>query len=449
MGKYTFTKGKDIKLKGAVSDDVIKVPSPKLVAVQPPDFRGLKPRLAVQEGDAVKKGSPLLTDKEVDGLCVVSPVSGKVKAINRGHKRALLSVVVENDGKDTAEGFKSYKADQISKIKRDELIQELLAAGLWPMIRQRPFSKIASPAGQPKSIFVHAINTEPLAADVAKVLEGKEKLFQAGIDALTVLTSGKVHICAKEGVQLDVLTGAKGAECHQFSGPHPTGNVSTLIQAVDPINKGDIVWYVEAQDVARIGQFLLDGAYPQEVMVALTGEGCDKNAYARTVQGASLKELLPQTKFEGKRCLTGSVLNGRDIGADGFVGFYDAQVSVIPEGGRRELLGWLMPGAKKYTLSHTYLSAFLPEDTVSLDTDENGGHRAIVLNDTYDKYTTLDIVTFFLLKAVIAGDIDEAERLGILECDPEDFALGTFACPSKVNVGAIIRRGLDVIEKEG
>ncbi|MBZ0166836.1 MAG: NADH:ubiquinone reductase (Na(+)-transporting) subunit A, partial [Candidatus Omnitrophica bacterium] len=199
----------------------------------------------------------------------------------------------------------------------------------------------------------------------------------------------------------------------------------------------------------RIGQLILDGVYPNQVIVALTGEGCEKNVHARTVQGAAIKDLLPKTDFQGQRCLTGSVFNGRDIGADGFIGFYDTQISVIPEGGRRELLGWLMPGAKKYTLSHTYLSAFLPEQVSSLDTDENGGHRAIVLNDIYDKYTTLDVVTYFLLKAVIAGDVDEAERLGILECDAEDFALCSFACPSKTNVGAIIRRGLDVIEKEG
>lgn len=449
MGSYTFTKGKDIKLKGAAGDEVSDVLSPRIVAIQPPDFRGLKPRLAVAEGDSVKMGTPVITDKEIDGLCLVSPVSGKVKAINRGLKRALLSVVIENDGKNTAESFPSHAPDKLAKLKKAETIQALLKAGLWPAFRQRPFSKIASPKDEPKSIFVHAVNTEPLAADMAKILDGKEKFFQAGLDVLTGLTAGKVHVCAKSGAKPEILTNAKGVECHTFSGPHPAGNVSTLIQAVDPINKGDIVWYVEAQEVARIGRFFLEGTYPQQVVVALTGEGCAKTGYARTVQGAAIKELLPGTQFEGKRCITGSVLAGREIGADGFIGFYDTQISVVPEGGHRELLGWLMPGAKKYTLSHTYLSAFLPEQEASLDTDENGGHRAIVLNDTYDKYINLDIVTYFLLKAVIAGDIDEAERLGILECDAEDFALCSFACPSKVNVGAIIRRGLDVIEKEG
>lgn len=449
MGTYKFNKGKDIKLKGAVSDEVVDVLSPKTVAIQPPDFRGLKPRLAVKEGDSVKVGTPILTDKEIDGLCLVSPVSGKVKSINRGLKRALLSVVIENDGKNTSEDFKAVKSDQIAKMKREDIIQALMKAGLWPAVRQRPFSKIALPDNEPKSIFVHAINTDPLAANTDKVLAGKERAFQSGLDVLARLTSGKVHVCAKSDTQMDILKNAKGSESHSFSGPHPTGNVSTVIQAVDPLNKGEIIWYVEAQEVARIGQFFTEGAYPQQIVVALTGDGCAKNVYAKTIQGTAIKELLSGTTFDGKRCITGSVLSGREIDADGSVGFYDTQITVIPEGGRRELLGWLAPGFKKYTLSHTFASAFTPEQDVSLDTDENGGHRAIVLNDLYDKYTALDIVTYFLLKAVIAGDIDEAERLGILECDAEDFALSSFACPSKVNVGAIIRRGLDVIEKEG
>lgn len=449
MASFNIITGKDIKLRGAARKEYIDVLSPKTVAIQPPDFRGLKPRVLVKEGDSVKRGSVIMEDKAIDGLKLLSPVAGKVKAVNRGAKRALMSVVVENNKSTDAENFKKYDASGISGLKRDEIIQNLLAGGLWPCVRQRPFAKVASPSDMPKVIFVRATNTDPLAADADFILNDQEQDFQNGLDIISKLTDGKTHVCVKNTANSAALTSAKGVEVHLFSGPHPAGNIGTLIHKVDPINKGDIVWYIEAQDVIRIAQLFSTGQYPNRCVVALTGEGVKDNVYAFAITGTSFKDLLSGSKLDGNRCITGSVLSGRDVGQEGFLGFYDSQITVIPEGGTREILGWLVPGFKKYTLSHTYASAFLPEKEVSLDTDENGGHRAIVLNHVYDSYVALDVVTFFLLKAIIAEDIDEAERLGILECDEEDFALCTFACPSKTDVGAIIRRGLDIIEKEG
>jgi len=263
------------------------------------------------------------------------------------------------------------------------------------------------------------------------------------------LTDGEVHVCTAADVKSKALMGSQNVKYHRFSGPHPSGNVSTHIQNIDPIKKGDVIWYIEAQDVLRVADLFQKGEYPTERIVALTGEGVQKRVYAKTIVGTSLNSLLEGSRLESMRCLTGSILTGREVTANGFLGFYDSQITVIPEGGQRKLLGWLMPGFNYYTFSHTFASAFFPKKEYSLDTDENGAGRAIVLNHIYDSVVSLDVLTYFLIKAIIAGDIEEAEKLGILECDEEDFALCTFACPSKIDVGGIIREGLEIIEKEG
>lgn len=450
MKLHSIVKGKDLKIKGKPQKDIIDVSLPNQLAILPPNFRGFKPRLAVKVDDQVKVGSPVLTDKARPEIQIVSPASGKVVAINRGEKRALLEVVIETDGNQTAETGKSYSSEKLESIGKEEVISRLMEGGLWPALRQRPFSKIADPSATPKSIFVRAINTDPLAIDIDAILEGKEADFQAGLDVLSNLTEGNVYLCTARNAKSKALTESKNAEIHKFSGPHPAGNVSTHIHAIDPINKGDIVWYVEAWDVVNIGRLFLSGQYSTEKYVAVTGECAENKYYAKTHQGAPLSTLLKGSDLQGARCISGSVLTGTDVGKDGYVGFYDTQITAIPEGGKRELLGWMTPGANKYTFSRTFLAAFSGGDEeFSLDTDKNGSDRAIVLNHLYDDLVPLDIMVYFLLKSILSGNIDESEQLGILECDEEDFALCSFACPSKTNVGEIIRHGLDVIEKEG
>lgn len=449
MATFQIRKGRNIKLKGAAKKEIINISSPTQVAIQPPDFKGLKPRLTVKVDDTVKVGSPIITDKSIENLKLVSPVSGKVVAVNRGEKRTLLEIVIESDGNQEAEVFDSYSKDKIKGLNRETVTKNLLNGGLWATIRQRPFNKIANPNDTPKSIFVHAMSTEPLALEIDAILENKEKEFQVGLDIIGKLTEGDVHVCIDDRSQSKALTDSKNVQIHGFTGPHPTGNVGTHIHYVDPINKGEVVWYIEAQDVLRVAQLFLNGAYPTEKIVAITGEGAKNRVYAKTVEGAPLSALLQGSDLSQMRCITGSVLSGRDVGPNGFVGFYDHQISIIPTGGERKFLGWLGPGFNKFTFSHTYASSFLPQGEVSLDTDKNGSDRAIVLNHVYDSLNALDVVTYFLLKAIIAGDIEEAEKLGILECDEEDFALCTFACPSKTDVGGIIQAGLDVIEQEG
>jgi Na+-transporting NADH:ubiquinone oxidoreductase subunit A len=403
----------------------------------------------VKDGQAVKVGTPLFQDKKNPAIVVVSPASGTVAAVRRGEKRRLLDIVIETDGRQEAVTFPPVRLEILASLSREDIISRLLAGGLWPCFRQRPFSKIARPQDEPKSIFVQAMNTEPLALDVGVILEGKEKDFQTGLHVLRKLTAGDVHLCYREGETVKALTEAKDVRRHTFAGPHPAGNVSTHIYHIDPIRRGSVVWYLRAEDVLRVAAIFTQGTFDPHRFVAVTGEGAKKRIYQKTIIGAPLKFLLGGQAVEGMRYISGSILTGTDVGAQGYLCFYDSQITVIPEGGKREFLGWLFPGANKYTFTRTFISVLKNRWEASLDTDEHGGHRAIVLNDVYDKYVPLDIPVYFLLKAVMVGDVEEAERLGILECDEEDFALCTFACPSKVDVGGVIRQGLELIEREG
>jgi Na+-transporting NADH:ubiquinone oxidoreductase subunit A len=368
--------------------------------------------------------------------------------VKRGERRVLLAIVIETDGRQDKESI-VQKPIPVDKLDRDTVKDLLLKGGLWNTIRQRPFNKIAHTNQSPKSIFIRALNTDPLAPDMDFVLDRYKDEFQTGLDAVRHLTDGDTHLCFSTKSKSPTLLEAKNVVIQKFEGPHPTGNVSTLIHYIDPIQKGDVVWYLEAQDVVRIGQFLMAGTYPYERIVATAGEGVKDPRYFKTILGVPANHLIKDV-VGINRWISGSVLSGTDIGESGHLGHYDSLITLIPEGGNRELIGWLMPGFNKFTFSNTFVSAFKgSQNDVSLDTDEHGGHRAIVINDVYDRYNTLDILTYFLIKAVVSNDVEESERLGILECDREDFALATFACPSKVDVGAIIDKGLNVIELEG
>lgn len=449
MSRFHIRQGKDLRIKGAAMKEIRELPIPAKVAVQPADLRGLKLRPLVKENDLVKVGTPLLEDKFHPEIKIVSPASGRITSLLRGEKRLLLQIIIETDAKQEPLGFHKSIPDELSRLPRQTTIDQLLLGGLWPAIRQRPFSKVANPQDRPKAIFIHAMNTEPLALDVDFLLTDKQFEFQAGLDIMKTLTAGAVHLCFAAPAQSKALTEAKRVESHQFSGPHPAGNVSTHIHYVDPIKKGDIVWYLEAQDVLRVADLFLKGIHSPVRYAALTGSGLEKRNYVKTISGASIASLLPGHLKETMRYISGSILTGKNAGLNGFLGFYDSQITVIPEGGTRRFLGWLAPGFNRYSFSKTFVSSFLPEKETALDTDKQGSDRAIVLNHIYDQYVPLEILTFFLLRAVIAGDIEEAEKLGILECDEEDFALCSFACPSKTDVGGIIREGLDLIEKEG
>ena len=452
MNIIRINKGRDIPLAGEAEHKNVSLPLPQMAAVQPADFYGLRLKPVVKPGDIVKVGSPLLADKDDPRIKIVSPLSGAVAAISRGEKRALLAVTVRGDGKQASLTFPKSPAAEIKNLAADNVIERMLAAGVWPCLRQRPFAKIASPGTRPKSIFVQAHMTDPLSPDLDFLLEGQETRFQQGLDILQKLTSGKIFVCCSTAPRSRALREAKGVDVVGFSGPHPAGNVSTFIHFLDPIQKGDLVWYLSGEDVLRLADLILEGRFNPQRTVAVTGKGAPARLYCQTVLGAPIRHLLAGTPADASRCISGSVLRGTDVGPDGYVCFYDQQVTVLPRGGQREFLGWIHPGWNKYSFSRTFLSSLQKRGAgtpVSLDTDLHGGLRTIVLNHLYDDYVALDILPYFLVRAVVSGDIEEAERLGILECVEEDFALCTFACPSKFDVGGVIRKGLHLIEQEG
>lgn len=450
MNRYYIRKGKDLKILGVARPECVVLPLPKTIAIYPLEFKGLKPRVVVKPDEAVKVGDLLIEDKNGTGICVTSPVSGKVIAVNRGERRVLVNVVIQTDGKQEQVSLKTVSETS----SREECVNALLKSGLWPALRQRPFSKISVPTEVPKSIFIKALHTDPLSLDLGSVLDGQEVVLQAGLDLVRKLTDGDVHLCYGSEAESSVLKEAQNVKHQIFSGPHPAGNVSTFLHNVDPINKGEIIWYMDVQDVLRYGVFALEGRYSADRVVAVTGEGVSKGhrQYVRTIIGAPIQECVQgEVLQKDHRYLSGSLLSGFDAGYNGFVRFYDSQIHVLPDFPQRKLLRFFRPGFNEYTFSHTYAGTFLGKNRqeTSLDTSVNGSNRAIVVNDVFDKYVPLDIYTFFLLKAIMVREWDEAEKLGLLECDPEDFALAAFACPSKTDVMGLIAQGLDSIEREG
>ncbi len=443
-------KGLDINLKGKAKEIYAKAQMPELFSVRPDDFHGIKPKTVVKEGDQVKVGSVLFYDKTNPDLKVVSPVSGEVIAVNRGERRKVLDIRVKSDGQFASENFEKGKPSSMSK---EQVKEALLNAGFFAFIKQRPYDVIANPNDAPKAIFISGFDTAPLAPNYDFIMVGRDEEFQLGVDALAKISGAKVHI----GINVDnaskLFKKAKGSyvELHEFEGPHPAGNVGVQIHHVDPINKGDIVWTVNAQDVAMIGKAFLTGAIDFSRSIALAGS-CVKNpAYCKMVYGASIANIV-ENNIEGDnvRYISGNPLTGMQIPADGFLGAFDSQVTVIPEGDKNdEFLGWIMPRFKKFSVNRSYFSWLLGgSKEYDIDTNINGGQRAFIMSGEYDKVFPMDIYPEFLLKAIIAQDIDKMEQLGIYEVAPEDFALCEFVCTSKIETQRIVREGLDFLRKE-
>jgi Na+-transporting NADH:ubiquinone oxidoreductase subunit A len=441
-----FRKGLNIKLKGSAEKVLSTAPASSTYAVKPADFKGLTPRLCVKQGDEVKAGTPVFFDKYKPDIQFVSPVSGTVEAINRGERRKLLEVVVKPDTKNVQE---KYKITEELLNSREQIIELMLKAGYWPFIIQRPYGIIANPADKPKSIFVSGIDTAPLAVDMAFLFLGQEKYFQKGIDILAKLTEGKVHLGLDTDDSASKLNKITNAEITLFTGKHPAGNVGIQIHHLDPLSKGDIVWTVDAQHVAALGRFFTTGIYSAEKIIALCGSKVKRPQYYKIITGASLsalENLIDHSK--NTRYISGNVLTGTNIGKDGYVGFYDNRISVIPEGDDYEFLGWAMPRFKKFSASKSYFSWLTPNKLYDSDTNLNGGERAFVITNQYEKVLPMDIYPVYLLKAILAEDIDKMEQLGIYEVIEDDLALCEFVCTSKIEVQAILRKGINLMIKE-
>ena len=441
-------RGLDIKLVGLVENKIDTLKT-RRYAVKPTDFVALRyPKLLVDEGDEVQTGTVLCYDKYRQKIKFTSPVSGKITGIKRGPKRILEEIQIESDEKDTSVDFGAANPADLS---RDEIIQKMLDSGIWPMLRQRPYSVIANPEDKPKAIFISGFNSAPLAPDMNFVVEGKEKEFQAGLDALSKLTDGKIHLSLRAGDNPSrVFTEAKNVERHYFKGPHPAGNVGIQIHHIDPINKGDLVWYTYPQQIITIGRLFLEGKYNPEKIIALTGSEVRDRKYFKLKMGASIENMVKDNVTDGQlRYISGNVLTGTKVRREGYLSFYHDQVTVIPEGNYYEFFGWAKPGLNKFSVSPSFLSWwFKPNKRFRLDTNMHGGERAYVISGEYDKVIPMDILPVQLVKAIMIEDIDLMENLGIYEVDEEDFALAEVICTSKIEVQSVIRKGLNQMRAE-
>ncbi len=445
MGKtIRVRKGLDIKIKGPAEKKIHDTTIANIFALKPEDFPGLTPKLLLKEGAKVKVGTEIFYSKANESIRFVSPVSGTLKEIVRGAKRKILAITIEADTEMTYESF-----DTSGDVK-----EVLLKSGLWPLIKQRPLDKIANPNEEPKAIFISGFDSHPLAPDYEFLLRGKEKELQKGIEALKTLTKGKVNVTVEHAnASAGVFAKVRGAEIHSITGKHPIGNVGTQIHHIDPINKGETVWTVNALDVARIGKFFEEGKLDFSKTIAVTGSEVARPAYYNVQSCANVSNVLDgNIESHNSRVISGNVLTGKTIDRkDGYLGFYDNQITIIPEGDEHKFFltkGWLSLGLNKLSANRVYPSSLFKNKVFDVDTNTNGEERAFVISGEYDKVFPWDIMPVQLLKSILTNDIDGMENLGIYEVAPEDFALCEFVCSAKINSQKIVREGLGVIEKE-
>ena len=440
-------KGLDINLKGKASDVMLNARPSATYALVPDSYNGIMPKVVAKVGDKVKAGSTLMIDKNRPEIKFASPVSGEVTAVNRGAKRKVLSVVVKPDAQMV---YEEFGKKTVSSMKADEVKAFILDAGLWPLIKQRPYDIVANPASQPRDIFVSAFYSAPLAPNFDFILKGQEADFQTGLDALAKLTAGKVYVGVRRG---SIAAKANGVEIVEVEGPHPAANVGVQINQVKPINKGEVVWTVNPDDVIVIGRLFNKGIVDLTRLVVLTGSETTERGYIKTIAGCTIESLVAGKLLEGNehlRVISGNVLTGTKVGKEDYLRAYDNQITVIPEGDDNdEFFGWAVPGFNKYSTSHSYLTWLIGRNKeYVLDARIKGGRRAMIMSNEYDKVFPMDIMPEYLIKAILAFDIDKMENLGIYEVAPEDFALCEFVDTSKLELQKIVRDGLNQLYKE-
>lgn len=436
-------KGLDIRLKGRAETVYGQAAEPELYAIKPTDFWGLKPKMAVKEGDNVQAGDVLFFDKQRPEIKFVSPVAGQVSAIVRGERRAILAVVVKASAAPAP--VEVGKLD-VASASRKQIIEKLLATGAWTYFRQRPYNVIADPDVKGKAIFISTFDTAPLAPDYDHIIRGNEQAFQAGVSALARIAP--VFIGARSTGASKAFTEAKDAKVTLFAGKHPAGCVGVQINNVSPINAGEKVLTIQPQEVVAIGKIFADGKLDFSRVIVLDGSQVAKPAYYRTTLGAQLTTILANANLQGSRVISGNVLTGTKVQADGFLGYYDSQVTVIPEGDKPEFFGWITPGLNKFSASRTFFSWLTPSKEYDLDTNTHGEPRAIVVSGEMENVFPMDIYPEHLIKAILAKDIDKMIDLGILEVVEEDMALCEFVSTSKVPVQRILRNGLNLMIQE-
>lgn len=446
---FRIRKGLDLPISGVPEQHVTTGASIHHVAIVGDDYVGMRPAMLVQEGDRVIKGQALFEDKKNPGVMFTAPASGTVVAIHRGERRVLQSVVIQIEGDEKRE-FARFDAADLATLSHDVVQTQLLESGLWTALRTRPYSKTPVPGTVPAAIFVTAIDTNPLSADPQPLILAERKAFDAGLTVLTRLTPGKVHVCQASGGKLGGHPQGQVA-FNEFAGPHPAGLVGTHIHFLEPVSLTKQVWHLNYQDVIAIGKLFTTGELCAERIIAIGGPQATQPRLVRTLLGADLTALLAGETKEGEnRIISGSVLSGRHAtGPMAWLGRFHLQVSVVLEGRDKELFGWVLPGAEKYSVTRTTLGHFLRRKLFNFSTSTNGGERAMVPIGNYERVMPLDILPTVLLRDLLAGDTDGAQALGCLELDEEDLALCTYVCPGKYEYGPVLREVLTRIEQEG
>lgn len=444
---FNITKGLDLPISGAPNQVIEDAVAVKTVAVIGPDYHGMKPTMLVAEGDKVKKGQVIFTDKKTEGVKYTAPAAGVIAAINRGERRVLQSVVIKLEGSD-AEMFATYSGSELKSLDRNKVVENLVDSGLWTALRTRPYSKVPEVASVPSSIFVTAMDTNPLAASPEIVLAGNTEAFADGLAVLSRLTNGKVFLCKAAGAKIPTTS---NAVVEEFSGVHPAGLAGTHIHFLDPVSDKKTVWSINYQDVVAIGKLFITGELSVDRVISIAGPQVKKPRLVRTQLGASLDDLLKNELAPGdNRVISGSVLSGRNVsGPYAFLGRYHNQVSVILEGREREMMHYLRAGAKKHSVLNVFLSKLTGKTSFDMTSTTNGSDRTMLPLGHFERLMPLDILPTQLLRALVVNDTEQAQKLGALELDEEDLALCTYSCSGKFEYGPILRDCLTLIEKEG
>jgi len=443
---FKIRKGYDIKLVGAANQTDLGASSATTYAVSPLDFPGITPKLAVKAGAQVKAGDTLFFDKDRPEVKICSPVSGEVAEVKRGAKRKILEVIVLADSKNN---FAKHGKLDLGKADRSKVASHFADTGIGAFITSRPYGVVASMNEEPRDIFVNGVQSGPLAADLAYQLYGKDAEVAAALAALQALTTGTVYVSQNSDVAPIESLSAEGVENVQFLGKHPKGLVGTQIAQIAPINKGDVVWTVNAVDLPVIGRAVLSGEYAPEYKVAICGSKAINKGYSVMTQGMNLAAFnSANLNLDNTRVIAGDVLTGTQLEHEGFLSFGKTQITAIPEGNKTEFFGWVLPGFGKFSTNRAFWSWLFPNREYDLDTNMHGEERAFVVTGEYEKFIPMDIFPQQLLRAIMIGDIEKMEQLGIYEVVPEDFALAEVACTSKLPLQQIVRNGLNDLRKE-
>jgi Na+-transporting NADH:ubiquinone oxidoreductase subunit A len=448
MATIHITKGHNIKISGNPEKKINTLACPDSIKIIPDNYDSIKPKLLIKEGDQVKVGDKIFLDKNNPSILFCSHVSGVIKSIKLGDRRKIEEIEVTCENNDASI---SKPEIDTNKCSDDDIKKILLESGLWPSIRQRPFSKIADPLTSPKSIFVTAMPTAPFSLDLNFVLKGENDSIKKGFDILNKLTSGDINLIVDRNKEYDIFPEIDSVNKHYFSGPHPSGNTGIHIHHIDPIaDKNDIVWYISLQDLNDIGKFFNEGIYPSEKYISCGGSCLSSPSYYKIKKGMIISDILKNQKINPDHVLiSGDILSGEQTNMEQPLNFYSEVLSAIPNNKNRDFLGWILPGLNKYSLSRTFLSSFFSKKQTNFDTRINGSRRAIIPFGRWERMLPMDIIPNFLIKSIIAKDIEDMEKYGIYECDHEDFSLCAYACQSKVEVSKIIKEGLELMEKEG